>query len=328
MSYLAKTRETQIAAALGQCTASVKRTGSGQWEFELANGKPLGVSARLFEDWLLLEAPMTGRITRDGWWDLLRLNASLPGLSKFVLTPDCGRSRQTEVCRTPPYVHLRADIPLPDDGESESNCGSGIDGVLTTRLLETCAGLKGAFRSFRGEKTSDHEAPTSPVNSEGRGEQRFDELRRLCSDTAWPFIERSGGKLMIDLDVRSGFYQAAVEQRDAGTEVAVEIVRSEAFSETSRQALSLLLLGTGALVKFARPAVEETEDQIAARFEVKFTTTPTAIELAHALSSLSVACAVSGREARALQDEGIARNYLAVLGAQASLPASSGALGC
>jgi len=312
VTYAAKTRENQIAMALGRCAASVKQAGSGHWEFALANGKPLGVSARLFEEWLLLDAPMTDRIARDGWWHMLRLNATLQGLSKFVLMPDA-RS-----------VHLRADIPLPEDEDSESDCGSQLDGVLTTRLLETCAGLKAAYRSFRSEKMSEHSMPASRVNPEGPGKNRVDELRRLCGDAGWPFIERSAGKLMIDLDVRSGFYQAAVEQQEEGAEVAVEIVRSEALGETSRQALSLLLLGTGALVRLARPSIEEKENQIVMRFEVRFTTTPTAVELAHAFSSLSVACAMSGREARALQDEVIARDYLAMLRAQASLPASSG----
>ena len=346
MTYAVKTREDQIAASLARCAASVKQAGSGHWEFAIANGKPLGVSAHLFEDWLLLDAPMTDRIARGGWWDLLRLNATLQGLSKFVLTPgarsplscptnfslsttpDCGSPRQTEVCRTPQSVHLRADLPLPGDEESESDCESELDGVLTNRLLETCAGLKDGYRSFRGEKSGDHEVLASLVKPEGRPINGVEELRLLCGDTGWPFIERSAGKLMVDLDVRSGFYQAAVEQRDAGAEVAVEIVRSEALGETSRQALSLLLLGTGALVRLARPSIEEKENQIAVRFEVRFNTAPTAIELSHAFASLSVACAMSGREARALQDEVIARDYLAMLGAalgaQASLPASSG----
>ena len=127
---------------------------------------------------------------------------------------------------------------------------------------------------------------------------------------------------MIELDVRRGFYQAAVEQRPAGAEISVEIASSDALTETSRQALSLLLLGTGALVKLARPSIVQAGEQISIRFEVNFISTPTAAELAHAFSSLSVACAISGQEARVLQDEAIARDYLAILGAQTSLSAS------
>jgi hypothetical protein len=39
---------------------------------------------------------------------------------------------------------------------------------------------------------------------------------------------------------------------------------------------------------------------------------PHASELAHALSALSVACSLCGREARAVQDEIIAREYLTI----------------
>jgi hypothetical protein len=267
---------------------------------------------------LLLDAPLTDRIGRGGWWDLLRLNATLQGLSKFVLRP---------VARSPQYVHLRADIPLAGDEDIE---GDGeLDRLLTTRLLDACAGLKGAFRSFRGEKSSEQPALTSSVNLEGQANNGVEELRCLCGDAGWSFIERSAGKLMIDLGVQSGFYQAVVEHRGEGAHVSVEIARSEALAETSRQALSMLLLGTGALVRLACPSIEESENQIVARFEVRFTTMPTPVELAHAFASLSVACATSGREARAIQDEVIARHYLAMLGtqalgAQASLPAASG----
>ena len=348
MTYAAKTRENQIAISLGRCAASVKQAGSGHWEFALANGEPLGVSARLLEGWLLLDAPLPDRVGPGRWWDLLRLNATLQGLSKFVLRPaarssascptsfrlsessgigaeeaDCGIERQTEVCRTPQYVHLRADIPPAGDEDFEGDCESELDGILTTRLLDACSGLKGAFRSLRGEKSSEQPALTSSVNLEGQANNGVEELRCLCGDAGWSFIERSAGRLMIELDVKSGFYQAVVQHRAEGAHVSVEIARSEALAETSRQALSMLLLGTGALVRLACPSIEETENQIVARFEVRFTTMPTAVELAHAFASLSVACAMSGREARAIQDEVIARHYLA-LGAQASLPASSG----
>jgi hypothetical protein len=303
VTYAAKTRENQIVISLGSCAASVKQAGSGHWEFALANGKPLGVSARLFEGWLLLDAPLPDGIGLGRWWDLLRLNATLQGLSKFVLRP---------AARSPQHVHLRADIPLAGDEDFEGDCQSELQGILTTRLVEACSGLKGAFQSFRGEKSSEQPALTPNVNLEDPANNRVEELRCLCGDAEWPFIERSAGKLMIDLDVQSGFYQAVVQHRAEGAHVSVEIARSEALAETSRQALSMLLLGTGALVRLACPSIEETEDQIVSRFEVRFTTMPTAVELRHAFASLSVACALSGREAQAIQDEVIARHYLAL----------------
>ena len=311
MTYGAEARENQIAIALGRCAASAKQAGSGHWEFALANGKVLGVSARLVEDWLLLDSPLTDRIGPGDWWRLLRLNRTLHGLSKFVLMPD-GQS-----------VHLLADIPLPGADDTDGDSERMSDGVLTTRLVETCGGLKAAYRNFLGEKVSEYPTSASPVNPEGPVNNRVAQLRQLCGDAGWPFIERSAGTLMVDLDVRGGYYQAAVEQRFDGVEVAVEIAQSEALGETSRRALSLLLLATGAIVRLARPSIEEHEYQAAMRFDVRFTTMPAAVELAHAFASLSVACAMSGREARALQDDAIARDYLAIVGTQESLPAPS-----
>jgi len=312
VSYTSKGRENQIAIALARCATSVKRADDSRWEFSLANGKPLGVSACLIEDWLVFDALITNRITRGAWWDLLRLNAAVDGLSKFVLTPDEDSQN----------LHLRAEIPLQEDEDSGDECANKTDGGLTTRVLETCAGLKAAFRSFRGESFVEHQVPASFETLEGRDPKPAEELRRLCGDSGWRFIERSEGRLMIELDVRRGFYQAAVEQRPAGAEIVVEIASSDALTETSRQALSLLLLGTGALVKLARPSIVQTGEQVSIRFEVKFVSTPTAAELAHAFSSLSVACALSGQEARVLQDEATARDYLAILGAQTSISAS------
>ena len=295
MSY--QRHENQIAIALGQCATSVKLAGNRHWEFTLANGKPLGVTARLSEEWLVLDALVSERITRGAWWDLLRLNAGIRGLSRFALAKQ---------------VRLRADIPLTDEDDASA---------LTTRLLETCAGLKAAFGSLRGEKPGDQSATTRD-RFEKPGEQQVDELRRRCSETSWRFIERSAGKLMIDLDVRSGFYQATVEHREAGVAVSVEILQPNVLSETCRQALALLLLATGAQVKLARPSVEENENRIDVRFEVRFDSPPTANELEHAFSGLSVACEIAAREAHALQDDSIARDYLALRHAPESALAS------
>ena len=322
MTY-AKTRENKIAGALAKC-ATVKHAGDGRWEFELVNGKTLGVSARLVDDWLLMEAPLADRLARDAWWELLRLNAALQGISKFVVT------------RGSRSAHVRADVPLPGDEDPEGGCASEFDGALTNRVLEACAGLKAALRSFRGERASDPVISAPPETPQGRAEDGIEALRRLCGAAGWPFIERSSGKLMVDLDVRSGFYQAAVERRAEGAHLTVEVARAEGFRETSRQALGRLLLETGARVRLARPSIDERQDQIVLRFEVRFATMPTAVELSRAFASLSVACAMSGREARAIQDDAIARSYLAMigglapegqasLGAQASLPAPSGA---
>ncbi|MEK6324276.1 MAG: hypothetical protein AABN33_21770 [Acidobacteriota bacterium] len=315
MSYPANRHDSRIFESLKKCAPSAEMIGGGRWSFALANGKSFAVTARTVDEWFVLDAPLTDRIARGEMWDLLLMNASLEGLSKFVLMPD-NRS-----------VHLRADIPLLDEEYCESDSEGEINDDLTLRVLEACAGLKAAFRMFRGETSNEHAlplgAPPAPaaiprespsVQSEGADKSRVQELQRLCGDAGWPFIERSAGKLVVDLEARGGFYQALVEQRSAGADVSVEVALFDDLAPTSRQALSALLLKTGALVRLARPSIEKKENQIAARFVVGFATMPAAAELAHALCSLSVACSMCGREARAIKDETIARDYLAIAG--------------
>lgn len=300
MTYPANRRDGRVLESLKKCAASAEQSGGGRWGFALVNGKSFAVTARAVDEWLLLELPLTDRIARGEMWDLLRMNACLEGSSKFVLMPD-NRS-----------VHLRADIPLFDEEYDQTECDGETDEDLARRVETACAGLKGALHSFRGEATNGRAMKSG--QTEGADESRAQELQRLCAEAGWPFIERAAGRLAIDLDARGGFYQALVEQRGWGARVSVEVAVCDDLSATSRQAITTLLLKTGGVVRLARPSVDEQESRIAARFEVAFVALPTALELAHALSSLSVACSLCGRETRVLRDETIANDYLAIAG--------------
>jgi hypothetical protein len=262
----------------------------------------LPVAARISDDWVLFDAPLSDRVKREDLWRLLCLNATLSGFSKFVMTPRHA-------------IHLRADVPLNEDDESIDS-PDALDANLTKALAETCSSLKEAYRIFRGEQL----IALVPTDSDDRSESRAEELRRVCGETGWPFLERAGGRLMIELEVRGGFHQAVVEQHCAGICVSVEISRFDALEAIGRQAVSALLLTTGAQVRLARPSVIE---ETTGRFEVMFATLPTVNEFKHALSALSVACATCGQEALALRDHNIARQYLAYTGLAAGLAEAS-----
>jgi hypothetical protein len=291
VTYLANGREKKIFESLKKWSTSVEQVGGGRWKLALANGKSFALSAEVEDQWLTLDAPVSDRVTREAMWDLLRLNTTLEGPSKFLLLPD-NRS-----------VHLRAELLLEDD-QSEDRFDDESD-YVSERLHHACTGMKAAFQRFHGK-------PTYSIEQGVSDESRLEELRRRCDNAGWPFTERSEGKLAVELDTPEGFYQALVEQQDAGARVSIEITRCASLGETSRQALSALLLKCGALVRLARPSIEETDNSVAARFEVSFGGMPTAIEVRSALSSLSVACAICGREARVLGDPSIAKQYLAI----------------
>lgn len=210
---------------------------------------------------------------------LVRMNGRLEGLSKFALLPG---DRE---------AHLCAEIPLDDQ----------LD--LRERLRETCEGFKNALRVL-------HQERPILVDSglERKGEQV--DLHRLCEEAGWPFTEKSEGKLTIDLDTRGAFFQAWAKTDTTGAiSVSVELARYENAADESKEALATLLLKASGAIRMARAAIEENENQTLVYFETKFASRPCATEWHHALSSLSVACALCAQESKALDDTSVARKY-------------------
>lgn len=294
----ANRREKQIAMLLEKCGSSVERTGVGRWDFEIANGKSVPATARLIEEWLVLHAPVIDRVVRPDLWELLQLNAALDGGSRFVMLPD-NRS-----------VHVRADLVFLDEEEPDGDAESHTGNAFADRLRDACAGLKTAFGRFHSRNRSQERRSHSLFASREQEERCSEAIRSRCGETVWQFSERSPGNLVIDLNAEAGFYQAVVQARGEGALVSAEIARWEQLPQLSRQALGLLLLKAGALLRLVRPAVEEHESHIGARFEVRFTSMPSAAELDLSFSFLSVACSLCGREARAVEDVVVAREYL------------------
>ena len=290
MSYRIARHELAISKTLANCASSVERVGRRQWNFALSNGHDISARARIDEQWLLIRAPLAVAARHDAW-ELLQLNAQLEGLSKFALLP--GRDG----------THVCAEIPLDEE----------ID--LGARLHEICEGFTAALEALHDEKTEAGMKPGSPEHLENiRKDERAD-LRRLCEEAGWTFTEKSEPKVAIDLDVRGGFYKASAEARETGEVlISVELARDLLAADECRRALSTLLLRASGAVRLARAAIEEKEDQTLARFEASFASAPCAAELHHALSALSVACALCGQEAKALQDEFVAKNYNTSLG--------------
>jgi hypothetical protein len=285
-----RTREVAIGESLEKCASLVERVGQGEWNFILNNGSMLLASARADEHWLHLDAPLKNGMSRNqDAWQLLKMNQGLRGLSKLTFLP--GQS-------TP---RVRAEIPLDED----------VD--LQRRLPEACAGLKAAAGKLHGEKDEQTRAYSiaGPPESEGCDAA---ELRNLCAESGWKFTERTATKLAVDLEARSGFYQAIVEEQAGGAvSIAVELMRNTAIiGEISKRALGTLLLRASSVVRLARGSVNEGGE--GAGFEVSFQTTPSVAELGHALSALTVACELCGQEAVAMQDEFVAKNYLAAQG--------------
>jgi hypothetical protein len=296
-----------IGESLHKCASLVEEVGPGAWDFVLNNGSMLLVTARADEQWLHLDAPVADersgtRQRQDAKydaWQLLKLNCGLGGLSKVALMP--GQS-------TP---RVRAEIPLDEE----------VD--LARRLREACAGLKTAAGKLHGEKTREQIAvrPASGATDE----ESSAVLKRLCEESGWKFTERSGPTLAVDLETRSGFYQAQVAEQFGGAiSLTAELTAAAAPSEQSKQAIAGMLLRASGLVKLSRATIKETEAGATASFEVLFQTPPCAAEFGHGLSALAVACGLCGHAGEAMWDEVVARHYLAAQYSSTDSPAYVG----
>ena len=88
-------------------------------------------------------------------------------------------------------------------------------------------------------------------------------------------------------------------------------MRCRTLTAQSRRAIAILLLTASGIVRHARAAVSDTAEEAVLGFEAAFASRPCAVEMGHALSALWVACELVGREVRVLEDDRVARHYLA-----------------
>lgn len=134
------------------------------------------------------------------------------------------------------------------------------------------------------------------------------DLQSLCMEAGWNFTARSDGSLAVELECRDTFIQATLSAQGEGVHVFVEL----ADGDESMPAIAEMLLIASSTVRLARPVMVPRDGKPSPRFEVAFSTMPTAAQLAHALSALSVACATCAEEVVALQNTNVAGEYLAL----------------
>jgi hypothetical protein len=290
---------------------AVEAAGRGRWKFALSGRASLRGTARLEDDWLLLEAPSSGgrrpkRLTPERLERLLQYNAELRGGAKFGLGGD------------PPQVVLSAEIPTDlDQVELESRLAEAFVGFRQGRLKSS---RKRAHHAAEPEVAWNVHDGQDPDGQDPEGPTDRD-LSRLCEEAGWPFAERASGRVAVQLDVRDQFYQALMERTWAGgLRLWVELGNDVSDAASSRFAVSVLLLSACRAVRMARAAATPVNGVTAYCWEVSLGDAAGSRELQHALASLSVACRVSAREVQALQHEAIARHYLMVRGWSSYLP--------
>jgi hypothetical protein len=273
---------------LRDCGLTLAAAGPQRWSVLLPE-ELVDTELRLVDGWLSFESAPPSGVERCSAWELLRANALLDGLAKFALGP--GRARV-----------LKAEVPAFDASD------------LPSRVRGICRGFARAGSVLTGPAgvRGDSLATSEPVLA---SPSLGGTLGALCAEAGWSFTERNPDRLMVGLDVPGVFLQASVAAHLGECRISVELARLGVLTALVRRALGYLLMNACGMVRFARATAAAFEDdRTSIGFEVRLELPLSAVELDHALSSLSAAARLCGREVNALCVERLATTYLNVHG--------------
>ncbi len=278
--------------SIQECFRQWGQIQSGQagarWDLRSRNVPDLLLHAYAFEDWLCIHADPCGLVENLSPWEALIWNGRIDGAARFFY-------------KLPgQMIGIRAEIPLVGEGG------------IVPGLVATLAGFEQAASLVQDPSSREANSESQSTHEESARESAST-FAQLLVETGWPFTERAGGSYMVELENKGDFYQALMETRPDGSHMtSVELVAQGTFESVSREALALLLLTASGAIRMARPVVEDFNDRIAARFEIRLSDGADAAFLNRAISSLSVACRFCVREAAVLNNLRVAGKYLAV----------------
>ena len=288
MTMLLRNKEDRVLEALRECSPSLEQLGRWDWRLGI-NGQ---IRARVQDGWLSLSASPDGRKFKPDARSLLRLlewNREVGGGGKFVLLPD----------RSP---GIRAEIPLEEEGS------------LVRRVCDAYVGMENAMKRSGSPRFRD-DPGRYPVITSHNGGSEWDP-RDLCREADWQFTERESG-IAVPLE-GPGFHQAIVRNDRGNSHANVTLLEWESLPDECVLAIASLLLTAGAVVRMVRPFAQPDRSHHKVGFEVALRGEPSAAEVGHALSSLSVACRSCAQELKALENPDIAGAYLGIRGWQTS----------
>ena len=278
----------QVDEALRTIGKRVRNTRPGCWTFRSADHGSRRVRASIQQEWLCLEAALPRRsVLPEELTFWLQRNSSLQGGARFALQEDLRR------------VLLLAEISLEENVEH-----------LPQRLAAACHGFGQALSDNRESRLEEgqNDAGTSST------------LADLCREAGWTFNERSGGRVAVPLRGDDRFEQAVLDINESGAVRAyAELGSATNDSEPSRIATGVLLLRAARWLRLARPIARSEDGTTVFGWQGVIDPPVVAGDLSNMLAALSVACQVSNREIRALQEESIARSFLELQGATSLL---------
>ncbi|NOT26368.1 MAG: hypothetical protein HOP16_09745 [Acidobacteria bacterium] len=175
------------------------------------------------------------------------------------------------------------------------------------RVRSAHVDLSDAFRVIEQWPGCTRSAPDTELSP-----SRAAEVERACAEAGWRCVVGEGGRVRLDIETRRGAYAARLVSSSTGTDRAVvELTDLAGQPPKSQQAVAALLMAVSNSVRSVKGVLRAHDGaEVPALFSSLDGSCDRSID--RALSALAVACLVSGREAQALCDKGLAASYLAL----------------
>jgi hypothetical protein len=281
-----------VETALQRHAEAVSPIGIGRWRFTIHGNRQWQGCALMNDDWLMLRvrqvAPLAGRVrATESLLQMLRANALLRGGVKFAME---SRPRQ---------IVLVGEILLEEQG--------GLD----NRIREVMEGLRQAAMSWPNLEPSLLANPERTRPPEG---DTWGQNMNLWQEAGLTPTVRGDGQLFVRLDVPGEFCQAMLSISQVRRARVIVELTNAAMSAVAQHAMQVLLLESSRVVCMARATACHTGDGLSYGWETVFPETTSVRAVQVSIATLSLACRLTMREARALQDERIAKEYLQLRG--------------
>lgn len=282
---MARQLDRRVDEALRAVATDVACRDAGRWLFSMVNGEAIPVQASFSEGWLELSTPLPPwSPLRDDHLLALRLSAQLPGSSRI------GRLFGEAEIR----VHADASVEhVADLARWTRDVCSGFSAIVHMTALTDTTPLLSAADPAAASITAA-------------------ELERACRMSGWPVARTGDAGVRAGIVTQTGEYSACYA-REACIPPAfvVELCDLKGQSAVCRRAMAALLLAVSGSVRWVKGAFVYGGDGTTAAL-LSPLACPLEQSADEALSALSVACQLVAREVRALADERLAADYLAL----------------
>ncbi len=287
------------------------------WRFGLDQAQTEWARLLLDDEWAGFEAALPDARRGASDWELLELNAVLPGACKIGL-------RLTDQRR------VLLDVPLDDGAAAAARCRLGLADLIACWSWLARAGATGPMA---GSRLPDSPAAGSPAgDSAAEGSRATDSPATPPGSSVaaapatppgegvpvdwiraagWTCQARPDGRVVVQPKARRQAQPIWVARETSGVlRLWTPIGGRQQLADTSLLGLGRYLLrvtGQRRLVRAAADLRDTSSPEV--RFEVRLPEPLDAGLVDHGLSSLALAVVTAGREARALADGELAGHY-------------------